>query len=309
MIRTTGDKLFDFMQECRKSKIPFLSISSGMSNSLSSEGLDYVANNTNFPPNELYFIGYVKKKILEQGLSKRKIMSGVDPSKIRYFKYSNLLIPGTIITDCVEIDLNSAYWESAYKLGILPEDVYNRALYGMTWKEARQKRVIGKKLYEECKNLSMKDAIRMGLINEKICRRMSPISKVIRLAAIGSLAKETRVTYYSGFKYHTLLRKKDENSFMWDAICNNIYELIKSAIRHVGLNNFIFFWVDAIVVKKETANKLIEFFENHKYPCKTFVIDRIEIGDTKMRVFSNKESKNGSPVREFNLSNRKKKKK
>lgn len=76
------------------------------------------AKNSNLKNNELAFIrqlsNYGKKLIQPQN---------IDKSKIRYIDISRKF---QTISDCWEIDLNSAYWEIAYKDGYLTEEIYNK---------------------------------------------------------------------------------------------------------------------------------------------------------------------------------------
>jgi hypothetical protein len=80
---------------------------------------------------EINFIKAVKRYIAKnESIEKYRdkyTMPGIN-SKVKYFYYSPSLKPGKIIDDVVNIDLSSAYWETANKFGLLSKELYSQGL-------------------------------------------------------------------------------------------------------------------------------------------------------------------------------------
>lgn len=300
MIRTNISSLLSSINTFRENNIPYLDISTGGNHIVTSENVKYASHDNSFPTDQLYFIGLVKKRILEGHPNKKEIMRGVDASAIRYFDFGKQIKNGQTIKDCIEVDINHAYWSAAYKLNILPKEIYERGLNGMAWDEALTKKIINKKQFADVQGLSRQEALDHNIITDMQFKKMAPISKIIRLASIGSLAKVTRVTYFSGKRTHLLFRKRDDCAYMWDAICHHIHMIVKDCIEYIGKENFIFFWVDAIVVKKGVEQKLIDYLKTKQFGSKTVAISKIVVKNHKMMVHS--LSKEKEPIRIFHLT-------
>lgn len=127
--------------------------------------------------------------------------------------------------DIFEIDINSAYWHIAYRLGY-----------------------ISKKIFE------------LGNDREKT-------PKISRLIALGSMATSTRLYKYEGGN-SPILKIGDKTNyktrFMYFHICKTLDQIIEDCIEKYGYSNFLFYWVDAVFVKKEAAGEIQEFFTKEK---------------------------------------------
>ncbi len=152
--------------------------------------------------------------------------------KVLYFKYNPRLKPGDTVNDCINIDIDSAYWNTAHYFNLISDDIYNRGL---------QHR------------------------------------KQVRLSAIGSLAKKKRVYQYDGIKQRLVNIQKNENTFfLWDLICDHIGEVMGN-IQKQCKNDFIFFWVDGIYVKKGAQKKVESLLKKEGFNCKSERLKSIEI--------------------------------
>ncbi len=48
--------------------------------------------------------------------------------KIKYFYYNKKCRPGMELHDVYEVDLKNAYWDTAFKMGLFDQDIYNKGL-------------------------------------------------------------------------------------------------------------------------------------------------------------------------------------
>lgn len=105
-----------------KHKIPFefevqndtMSIKSGMGS--------YTTRYKNYTIEEINFIKAVKHYIIKNELQLK--YAGRKNNPVMYFKYNKTLKPGQVFDKCVNIDLTSAYWETANMLGLLSKELY-----------------------------------------------------------------------------------------------------------------------------------------------------------------------------------------
>ncbi len=91
----------------------------------------YQANYSDLKPSEMYFFKYLEKNIVPVKLEDVQTIR----ARINYIYYNRAVMhearhENKILTfeNCYEIDLNSAYWESARRLGIINTEVYERGL-------------------------------------------------------------------------------------------------------------------------------------------------------------------------------------
>lgn len=112
-----------------KNKIPFTYTVTTNTISVRSQIGKFASNNGSFPAHELSFIKQVKEFIVKNGLHHNTIMDfekDKDVKDVLYFAYNKNLFPGNYFEDVYNIDIKSAYWETAYKLGLLPDHLYDR---------------------------------------------------------------------------------------------------------------------------------------------------------------------------------------
>lgn len=91
----------------------------------------YQANYSDLKPSEMYFFKYLEKNIIPVKLEDVQTIK----ARINYIYYNRSVMyearhENKMLTfeNCYEIDLNSAYWESARRLGIINTEVYERGL-------------------------------------------------------------------------------------------------------------------------------------------------------------------------------------
>lgn len=91
----------------------------------------YQANYSDIKKAEMYFFRYLESNIIPVKLEDADTIK----ARINYIYYNRSIMHEVrhenkvlVFENCYEIDLNSAYWESAKRLGIINEDVYKRGL-------------------------------------------------------------------------------------------------------------------------------------------------------------------------------------
>lgn len=207
---------------------------------LESELGKYTNLESKFPAKEIWFIGAVKKYIVDNELYKKvknNFRRKASKSKIKYFHYNKKYRSGDVFEDCYEIDMKQAYFETAYKMGLIPDHLYIRAT-----------------------NPSK---------NEK------PITKRVRLAAIGSLARSRKRVHFDGKVQKQLKPERQKKTeFLWDTICFRVGRLMSKMARQAG-DDFIFFWVDALFVKGPAVKRVTEMMKKAGYECSVTKIKKI----------------------------------
>ena len=225
-----------------KQRVPFVLRQTNQRMELKSELGNYSNIESEFPASELNFIQSVKKYILANGLEHtivNKFKRKEDKKKIKYYMYSRKLKPGMTFSNCYEIDLNSAYWNTAHQLGLLSDALYQK---GKT------------------------------------------VSKISRLAAIGSLAKKVKVYEFDGKeqKLKKIIRS-EETEFLWDTICYTVGEVMKEVSKACG-DDFVFFWTDALFIKPNSVNLAKQVFKAAGYDFKMEKVDLIQVTDQHLIV-------------------------
>lgn len=215
-----------------KHKIPFLLYQTNESLLLESKLGRYTNLESKFPAKEIWFIGAVKKYIVDNELYKKvknNFRRKDSKSKIKYFSYNRKYKPGDVFEDCYEVDMKQAYFETAYKMkpALIPDHLYKRA----TNPDAPDK----------------------------------PISKRVRLAAIGSLARTRRRVRFDGTKQIQLKPERQKKTeFLWDTICYRVGKIMSKMAKQAG-DDFIFFWVDALFVKESALKRVTEMMKKAGY--------------------------------------------
>lgn len=177
---------------------------------------NYRGNKQRLKPYELGFVNRVRNHIKRNSIW-LKFPEFYYPEDISYMITSKKK-SGTIMDDVVEIDIKSAYWRTAYYLGVLSEDLYKEGT------------------------------------GEIVRDKNNPISKQIRLMALGSLAKKRIRKHYKGnliTKIEIIRSVMTEN--IWYSICKRVSDVMGEIMKEVG-DDFIFYWVDGIYVKNNPKN-------------------------------------------------------
>jgi len=89
---------------------------------------DYFSNshsqkNTKIPPVELGFIRRVKNYVKSNRVAEKFATTYYYPDDVMYVSVDKKQ-PGTMIDDIVEIDIDEAYWRTAFLLGVISEKIY-----------------------------------------------------------------------------------------------------------------------------------------------------------------------------------------
>lgn len=177
--------------------------------------------------------------------------------KIDWFGLTNLsIVPKEKykIFDCAKIDLKSAYWTTAYKLGIIDETTYKQLEY---W---------------------LKTNIEM--LNEKHPNYSEMRKKIIskykgyRLSILGSLASVKKIETYAngelqkivdanGFETTCLIQKEPTRD-LYFSVCEYVDNEMKRLAEHFS-DSVIYYYVDCLFVIKN-EKKIAEYIkENTMY--------------------------------------------
>lgn len=111
-----------------------------------------------------------------------------------------------------------------------------------------------------------KTALNLGVISDDIYKKGLDMGKVVRLAALGSLAKKKDIWVYDGksFKKQETVKSPYEN--IWFAICKKISDIMNDIVKSIG-DDFVFYWVDGIYVKQSPGliDKIVTKFKDKGY--------------------------------------------
>ncbi len=238
---------------------------------------EFMNADAKFPMKELSFIKGVKQYVEDNEIYKKvknrfksfedeKLKDAEKKKKIKYFFYNKKIVPGTVFKDYIEIDMKSAFWVTAYRLGIINKEIFDKGMYGYIDKN-------GEKVY---------------------------ISKKSRLAAIGTLAKRYRDFEFDGVnltKHPPVESKLTE--FLWDEVCYQtgkvMYKAGKIAEKSGKINGtdtgFAFGWVDALFVHVSVVAEVKAFFKEAGYGTSTYKCEEIIFSDRKIVVDSKAKGK------------------
>ena len=94
----------------------------------------------------------------------------------------------------------------------------------------------------------------LGIIDEVVYTQGMKVDKVVRLAALGSLAKVKDTWKFDGKE---LKKQEPERSWatenLWFAICKKVSDVMGKVAHEIG-SDFIFYWVDGIFIKKSAMS-------------------------------------------------------
>lgn len=198
---------------------------------------------------DLNFISRVRREIIKD--ETYLPWAGKVLPKPVYNKYADLKM-GEVFNDVVNIDISSAYWETAWKLGLLREETY------LAGNEPAQ--------YEERTGKKGTYKVVVG-----------GMTKQVRLAAIGSLAKKVLTYTYDGINQPVKeIKHQEHTEILWDAICCHVGDLLVKVAKACG-PDFIFFWVDGIYIKRSSAKVVEKMFKQAGYQYKINPLKKIEV--------------------------------
>lgn len=230
-------------------KIPYTLELSGTSGRrvFKSERGNYMTRDSKFTYKDMLFIKSVKEYIVKNKLYER--------------------IPNNFKKESDKDKIKYYHYNPKYKEGDFIDEAYEIDL---------------KRAYFETLN-------KMGLLSPELYekgRHENQVSKVGRLASIGSLAKRTRTIKFDGVKQtNSGLSDEQPTAFLWDTICYKVGKIMMDAAKESG-SEFIFFWVDAIFVKENTKDKIVELFKSYGFNSSVYKCESIQFNEDHIIVCS-----------------------
>lgn len=158
------------------------------------------------------------------------------------------------LTKVTELDLKSAYWDAAYKMGLIDKADYFHGL------------------------------------------RMS---KVERLASLGTLARVLKQRTFDGKKYSKAkyLDKSENSRHVWFAISNEIDRVMKKCAKELK-DQLIFYWIDALFFIDTPANRKLvqEKIKECGYKAAFVKISFVELKTERAYAYSPEKGDHIDPV-------------
>jgi len=243
-----------------------LILSSGAAR-IESDGMEpLVFSSGEIPHKYLWFLGAVKKDVRKSRAfnENKEYIKRLCSKDVSYNMDGGKRI-GTY-TVVTEIDVNGAYWTVARKLGYISEKIYQKGIE----------------------------------INEK---GENKIPKMIRLIALGALARKRTVREFTKEKGYTSLPLDydPELGGVFFHISKHLGELMLQCIDEIGEDPFFFFWVDALMIHTSAKWAVTNFFQNAGYEVKEKPYAKIEITEVKGQKVGICYEKSGRK-KPFNLS-------
>lgn len=215
---------------------PFTLVKSGNTYELRSSYMNAKAFREGFTAFDLRFVKSVKQYVLNNDIAGKFIDVDYQDKRIHYIEVKRFEV-GEVIDDLIEIDIDRAYWDTAYILGIISKGIYNAGL--------------------------------------------SPkISKVVRLAALGSLARKTETWVFDGKKMNKVASDESKGTFgtnnLWFAICKRVSDVMQDAVMQAG-DDFVFYWVDGMYIRNNSyaMAKIMSCFNSWGYESKSRFIKEV----------------------------------
>lgn len=112
------------MKSYKKRHIPYTVEIQNETFTVRSKRGHYTTRDSTYSIEEINFIKDVKNYIIKNQLYLEHRQTNV--KKVMYFKYNRKLKPGNVYHNVINIDLTSAYWETAKMLGLLSDELYLR---------------------------------------------------------------------------------------------------------------------------------------------------------------------------------------
>lgn len=146
--------------------------------------------------------------------------------------------------EAIQIDINSAYLTAVKNFGLLSEASYNKFYLEETDE---------KKLFSKAGNSRYKNH------NGETLK----YSKDARLIAVGALAQDKKITHYhKGEITHQERKYNEKEANIFWAAAAKVGEIMTEILR--ACNGF-FYWVDAVFVPVEQAEKARQILKNNNY--------------------------------------------
>jgi hypothetical protein len=234
-----------------KYKIPYTLEIKGTRHIFKSRRGEYMSMSSEFPAKELSFIKSVKENVIKNQLY--------------------LEIPNKFKSERSKNKIKHYSYSKKYKSGNFISNVVEIDLKRAYWDIANNMNILDNEIY-----LKGKEEV---------------VSKQSRLAAIGSFAIKSRILGFDGEKETNsgIIRSK-LTEFIWDTISYRIGKIMKQAEVIAG-NEFIFFWVDAIFVKKGSEKKIVKLFSDLGFSSSIYHCEWVKIKENKIYVHSEEHKK------------------
>ena len=118
----------------------------------------------------------------------------------------------------------------------------------------------------------------LGIIDKNIYQLGENMSKPVRLASLGSLAKRKTTWDFDGKSYSRENVVLSPHSNLWFAICKRVSDIMTKAKIALG-DDFYFYWVDGIYFRDTEANKdkVLKIFREFDYQSKPESIEWIKV--------------------------------
>jgi len=109
-------------------RVPFKVATSGSFCSVQSKVFNFSCVNKSFEPKDLNFIKSVKRYVKKNNISLKFIDQYYKGKNINYIAVNTKIKEGEVFNNVCCIDLKSAYWQSAYLLGCISQEIYQEGL-------------------------------------------------------------------------------------------------------------------------------------------------------------------------------------
>lgn len=252
------------MKHLRDNHIPYRYLFTLNTQTVESRIGTFLTSTTTIDANGANFIGDVKRYILYNKihLKIKRDITTQQFERVKYYRYSDMKTifeknGGVLTKDIFEIDLTKAYWNVAFRMGIINDKIYQSGLL------------------------------------------FDGDSKIVRMAALGSLAKKAEVYVNDGtggddrYVGQEPPKAKRKAEFLWFKICRETGRIMNRCARAAG-DGFLFFWVDGIYVRGDDAVSAVQdvMAENDCAFHLLKIVKIVEVAGTKqMRVYD-KEHRN-----------------
>jgi hypothetical protein len=171
-------------------------------------------------------------------------------------------------------------------------------------------------IYVDINGAYWQTAHNLGIISDKLYLRGLDVGKIVRLAALGSLAKKKDIWKFDGNDFKKMETIKNPNENLWFAICKRVSDVMGQVVSAIG-DDFVFYWVDGIYVKNtpEVLQTVLGKFIEQGYTSKFEKIPYIEFHEkgfdvqgalkTDLKHFSwvsgssGSKKKNNAPITEY----------
>ena len=109
--------------------------------------------------------------------------------------------------------------------------------------------------------------LNMGYIDEEAYKALMTLPKEARLQVTGMLATQKTVFHIENGIHINTEVKESEFRNVFFAACHTVGELLNECFEKFK-KDALFYWVDGIGVKSESAEKVLNFFIERNYPAK-----------------------------------------